>query len=267
MIEKLKGSLRNRYDYFSFRSKTLRLGWEERKNKTSDDSLPVPSPLLRFRVHGGFELDTYLLVGKNCARNIKDLLGTVGKDFYSFNKVLDFGCGSGRVMRFLRDGPDSCHLYGTDIDRQAISWCRRHLPFATWYTNKALPPTAYPNDTFDFIYAISVFTHIDEEMQFAWLKELKRISKPGGILILTVHGEFAGSGFSDETKAFISKNGFYYSVQPTGMFEFAGMPDFYQVTYHSRAYVEDKWSEHFKILRYVERGVNGHQDAVILQNE
>ena len=55
-------------------------------------------------------------------------------------------------------------------------------------TNKSNPPTDYPDLYFDIIYAISVFTHLNEDMQGRWLKELIRITAPGGHIIITVHG-------------------------------------------------------------------------------
>jgi len=42
---------------------------------------------------------------------------------------------------------------------------------------------------FDFIYAFSVFTHLSESGQVAWLAELSRILRPGGYLLMTTHGE------------------------------------------------------------------------------
>ena len=170
IIETFKRPLRDPYHYLLFRAKALRVGLQEWKKKSnSDGPFPVPPPLLRFRVHGAFDLESYLRIGQTCAQNIKDLLGAVGKDLFSFNKVLDFGCGSGRVLRVFHDRPDSCHLYGTDVDEQAIAWCKKHLTIASWSTNNPLPPTAYTDHTFDFIYAISVFTHIDEEMNLLGL--------------------------------------------------------------------------------------------------
>ena len=44
-------------------------------------------------------------------------------------------------------------------------------------------------DDFDLVYSYSVFTHLPEVMQRPWLDELVRVTRPGGHLLLTFHGE------------------------------------------------------------------------------
>jgi SAM-dependent methyltransferase len=51
------------------------------------------------------------------------------------------------------------------------------------------PPLRYGDRTFDFVYALSVFTHLTEDSARRWLAELVRILKPRGMLLFTVHGE------------------------------------------------------------------------------
>jgi SAM-dependent methyltransferase len=265
MFERLKRPLRTPYYYLRFRAKAVLTRIKDwRNNSEESDTSQFPSPLLRQRVHGALDKESYIQVGKTCAQNIKDLLSLIGRDLASFNNILDFGCGSGRVIRFLYNENDSYHLYGTDIDKEAISWCKKHLTFADWDTNDPLPPTRYANDTFDLIYGISVLTHLDEKMQFIWLNEMKRILKPNGVLILTVHGDGLGFQGTEEEKALLSEKGFVFKVVQTGRFKFDGLPDFYQHSHHSKEYVEREWSRFFKIIHYEERAINSHQDAVIL---
>lgn len=256
--------LKGQYRFFSLRLKSAVLrviDWKNRK----DHDLPVPPPLLRYRVHGRLKMDGYLEVGEKCAADIKKLVGSTGKDLYNFSHILDFGCGNGRVIRFFRDKPESCHLYGTDIDSESINWCRKHLPFAEWGVNNYMPPMVYADNSFDCIYAISVFTHIDEQMQFAWLKELHRIASPGAVLVLTVHGASTFSVLSAEAREQLERTGFHFHVGQTGFFKHDGLPDFYQTTYHTRRYINEQWSKFFELINYVEKGINDHQDVVILR--
>jgi len=100
--------------------------------------------------------------------------------------VLDFGCGCGRVTRWWRDFPGS--LAGSDLDPQAVVWCRRNLPFARFEVNGLEPPLVFEDGSFDLVYALSVFTHLTADLQLAWRDELRRVLRPTGVLLMTTHG-------------------------------------------------------------------------------
>jgi len=91
-------------------------------------------------------------------------------------------------MRYWKD-LQHVRLYGSDYNPILIRWCRRHLPFAQFETNQFSPPLRFQPDQFDFVYARSVFTHLAEDLQSAWMDELRRVLKPGGHLLLTVSGD------------------------------------------------------------------------------
>ena len=115
------------------------------------------------------------------------MLAKNGVEMRDFEALLDFGCGCGRVIRQWRSlaGTD---LHGTDYNPYLIEWCRRHLPFASFTTNDLSPSLSYEDETFDFVYAISIFTHLDEPLQVPWMSELRRVTKPGGFLLVTLNG-------------------------------------------------------------------------------
>jgi ubiquinone/menaquinone biosynthesis C-methylase UbiE len=236
--------------------------WKDRQNPAY---IPLPPAKLRYRVHGRLDVESYFNVGKILAQNIRDLCAIVNRDIYSFQNVFDFGCGSGRVMHYFQDAPSSCRLYGTDIDLELVSWCEKHLPRIRWSTNGYQPPMPFTDDTFDLIYAISVFTHLDEEFQKAWLRELHRIAKPGATIILTVHGEYCIKSLSSSLQNRIRSHGFLFTTGATGNLKLDKLPDFYQTAYHTQEYIYREWSNYFKVVRYIERGINNHQDAVLLR--
>jgi SAM-dependent methyltransferase len=159
-------------------------------------------------------------------------------------------------------GQARCRFHGTDIDPEAIAWCRAHLPdLAQWDVNGHAPPLRCESGTFDLIYAVSVFTHLDEARQFTWREELRRVTKPGGLLILTVHG----AAYYD--KVAMPERGILHKVRKTGMLRPGGLPDCYQTTYHTQRHVESEWARFFTIRGYRERGMNNHQDAVLLSRD
>jgi SAM-dependent methyltransferase len=228
--------------------------------KAEFDRLPPAS--LRYRVHGSHTVDGFLKVGKRCSEDIEAALEKVGKGFDSFQNVLDFGCGCGRTLIWFADQAHSSRLHGTDVDAEAISWCRDNLDFAEFGVNDPLPPLNYPSETFDFIYAISVFTHLDEDYQFRWLDELKRVTRPGGIVLLTVHGPHSWKNLPREDVTDIEERGFKFIASNTmkGIF-----PEWYQNAYHTKEYVLDRYSGYFHVLEYVPRGMSHRQDVVVLQ--
>ena len=115
-------------------------------------------------------------------------LGECGIEISEFTSILDFGCGCGRVTRFFR-GLDRATIHGSDYNPRLVSWCKENLTFAEFDTNDLAPPLRYKSDSFDFIFMVSVFTHLDEELQKAWMNELKRVLAPGGYIYFTTHGE------------------------------------------------------------------------------
>ena len=235
--------------------------WDQRHiKKTGFDRLPPAS--LRYRVHGSPGVAGFLRVGKRCSQDIEAGLMKIGRDPGSFQHVLDFGCGCGRTLIWFANRSHASRFYGTDIDAEAISWCRSNLDFARCRVNKPLPPLEDPPETFDLIFAITVFTQLNEEYQFRWLGELKRVAKPKGILLLTVHGEHCWQDLDCEVAARVERDGFLFKTSNTmqGIF-----PQWYQTAYHTRDYIFNRYAEYFTILDYIPRGLNNHQDIVTLQ--
>jgi SAM-dependent methyltransferase len=65
-----------------------------------------------------------------------------------------------------------------------------HLNFAEVAVNEIAPPLPYPALSFDFVYGLSVFTHLSEELQHAWMRECQRVLKPEGYLLVSTMGEY-----------------------------------------------------------------------------
>jgi SAM-dependent methyltransferase len=108
-------------------------------------------------------------------------------------RVLDFGCGAGRTLRhFIREAEEA-EFWGCDIDAASIEWLNANLnPPLHGFVNDEQPPLPQPDDSYDLIYAFSVFTHITEEWS-AWLLELHRLLTSDGLLIAS----FLGEGMSE----------------------------------------------------------------------
>jgi SAM-dependent methyltransferase len=117
---------------------------------------------------------------------------------FTDRRVLDFGCGAGRVLRhFLPDGTRG-EFWGCDIDERSIRWVQDHLcPPLHAYRCGDVPPLPHPAGYFDLVLALSVLTHITDSWS-AWLVELHRILADDGLLLATFMGEGVIQGLIGE---------------------------------------------------------------------
>ena len=221
---------------------------------------PPPPRELQVRVVGVY-VGGFLQSGHKAVADIESVLARHALTLSMFDKILDFGCGCGRVLRYLRPQSDAGEQpYGTDIDAEAIAWCQIHYDrYARFVVNSPAPPLDFPDDCFDFVYSISIFTHLPEEMQFAWLVELRRVVKPGGYLLFSFRGENHLAAIPSGEKSRMERDGFVYAK--TGATP--GLPEFYQTAWHTPGYVRRRWGEFFEVIDIVPVAIDGQQDAVL----
>jgi SAM-dependent methyltransferase len=118
------------------------------------------------------------------------ILERFGFNLRNCGSILDFGCGSARLLRLYRY-IDGLRLVGCDANPECIDWCNRSVPGCEFYVNQLAPPLPFASGKdFDLIVSMSVFTHIPLEQQKIWLEEMKRVLRPGGFLVCTVVGVY-----------------------------------------------------------------------------
>jgi SAM-dependent methyltransferase len=216
---------------------------------------PLPPRRLMVRVAGTADADWFLRSGRAAYDAIA---AHVPPD--EVEAVLDFGCGCGRVLRYWQGHPGL--VAGSDRDARAIDWCRRHLTFARCERNGLTPPLAFADASFDLVYALSVFTHLTEDLQTAWRDELARVLRPGGRLLLTTHGRSYVSRLEDEERARF-KGGEL-------VVRWAELPGSNLCSaYHPERYLRETLAEGFAFLELEEEGARGNptQDVVLLRKE
>jgi SAM-dependent methyltransferase len=119
---------------------------------------------------------------------VKLIKGALGFSYLALvERVLDFGCGHGRVLRHLRPAFPGATVWGADIDRDAVAFCTDHLgahpAFSTDdFARLDLPPKL------DLIWVGSVFTHISLDRAQALFDQLTASLGHGGVLVGTFHG-------------------------------------------------------------------------------
>lgn len=199
-------------------------------------------------------------------------LAALGHSFDDFERLLDFGCGCGRFLRHLRPISNRVEIHGTDIDPELIEWVNANLPYASTTVGQMTPPLPYPDEHFDLVINHSVFTHLDEHHQDLWLGELRRITRPGALLMLT----FEGTSSWNRTVAMSEAAGddierWRAELETRGILSihddiFIGSthPDSYHSTVHAPWYVFEHWGGYLDVVAYFPEG-SLTQDLVVLR--
>jgi SAM-dependent methyltransferase len=173
---------------FAFRLKE-RLVARERA-PSANDGLPVPPRHLITLVAGRPDEVAFSEGGRTHARQILELAKRWGALARSESRVLDFGCGCGRIARWIAAdvvGGDG-EFIGMDVNPRLVAWCAANLP-GRYITNEPKPPLALPAGSLDLVYAYSVLTHLRRDTALAWLSEVRRVLQRDGRAILTFHDE------------------------------------------------------------------------------
>lgn len=102
------------------------------------------------------------------------------------SRVLDFGCGWGRLARYLARDVEPGRLYGCDPVEQILEECRRSGVPAVLARSEFVPDRLPFDVEFDLAFSFSVFTHISEPAHEQCLRALHAGMRPGGLLVLTV---------------------------------------------------------------------------------
>jgi predicted SAM-dependent methyltransferase len=156
------------------------------------------------------------------------------------------------------------------ICKDTNNWCHFDL-------NNIYPPTLYKSSTFDLIYAYSVFSHLSEKCQKAWLEEFHRILRPEGVLIVTTRQKKSIPALynqlyepSDQLelpvvidkalKDYAEGKFVYFGIEGAFGFE----EDFFGEAFIPEAYVRKEWSNLFKISNFIKTS-NIDQNIIVAQ--
>jgi SAM-dependent methyltransferase len=236
----------------------------------------IPPADMRTRVDGTDNEEWFHVSGRLSCEAFAAALRLAGRELSEFHWVLDFGCGVGRVLRWLRATMPHSQFTCADTDAEAIAWLGEHYTGIQLIslTKDGLPPIAVPDARFDLVLAYSVFTHLDVNYQDAWLAELRRVVMPDGMLLLTI----SGPRMLDHT---LNKSGHgnvgdlagrLPQFHADGVLHWRGegwdrhFPDYYHTTFHSHGYVRDHWSRWFEVLGIcADTSAEMPQDVVVLR--
>jgi ubiquinone/menaquinone biosynthesis C-methylase UbiE len=111
-------------------------------------------------------------------------------------RLLDVACGTGRTLRMLATAQPSLQLTGVDLSPAYIEVARRQLadlPALTLVADnaEALP---WPDASFDIATSVFLFHELPRNARRNVIRELFRVVRPGGLVVLEDSAQLADSG-------------------------------------------------------------------------
>ncbi|MGQ0696743.1 MAG: methyltransferase domain-containing protein [Panacagrimonas sp.] len=233
----------------------------DREYLQSHPDLRIPPAELRYNVVGPCSIPQFLRTGGAIVTDIEAALNSVGRSLAAPGRLLDFGCGCGRLLLALRKQKYPLKVTACDVDAKAIEWCRTGVDDVQCLTTSEFPPLPFPDESFDVIWCGSVFTHLGQTHQDPWLVELNRVLSANGVLLASVHGERAWAprlpawtiGKLQRRGMLAAKTGADRGVHPA----------WYQVAWHTETYVREHWGAYVEVRQYLPQQLGKFQDIVV----
>lgn len=231
----------------------------------ADRDFPLPPAELRAGYSPSNDA-AYLESGRRDVQAIRGLIAARTPGSPPPSRVLDWGCSTGRMIRHWDDVANTGgEVWGCDICATSVRWASEHLSRRLRFFNSTTRPHLPLEDgCLDLVYGNSVFTHI-RELWDAWLLELRRVVRPGGLVHTTILDETSWDSVSRTPANLIRAQCFdldFSSPLTDDMVSHGSGSDI--VTFWHTRGVRDRWSAFFDLLA-IEPNAVGHQSAVLLR--
>lgn len=92
--------------------------------------------------------------------------------------ILEIGCGIGRLTEAIATAAPACQVHGIDVSEEMLKLCPRSSVKYKLCDGRKIP---YPDQSFDSVYSMLVFQHIDDAAMIGYIKESYRVLKDIGV--------------------------------------------------------------------------------------
>lgn len=214
--------------------------------------------------------ENFIRLGTNIATNIHNSLRAHLGNLEG-RTILDFGCGVGRLAMPLFHW----HKYPThavDVSPWCVNVVKQRLTDVNVQKISNLPNAPFADNTFDAVYAVSVWTHLPFERQWPWLREINRILKPGGIALITTSGyralkyrreERKQQGWTGVSDDDLRLEGMIYKDCDPKHHD--GVEDKYGYVAHDPDWVKENWGRLFEYVEFKPAAIYGMQDINVMR--
>lgn len=244
------------------------------------DTYRLPATIDREGYHGERHYDWWLSGLKDFLLILRRLEAH-GASLAAGDSIFELGCASGRVLRHFAIQRPELDCWGTDIKLRHIEWMRLFLPpRLKIFHNTILPHLPMEDNSLSLVAAFSVFTHIDD-LELAWLAEVRRILRPGAFFYVTIHSERTWELMKPGVPiydALMHMRAHIPDYRVSESFLSGPMPREKTVLYwdnaqnyncnvfHHTDYIKREWGRFFDVVEIIPCG-SGYQDVVLLRKK
>ena len=104
--------------------------------------------------------------------------------------LLDFGCGTGTSISYLRACLGNAHLIGADVSQKGLDLAEQRFGAQARFLHIGGTALDLPSDSVGMGFSACVFHHIPPAQHGLWIAELRRVIRPGGVLLIFEHNPF-----------------------------------------------------------------------------
>jgi SAM-dependent methyltransferase len=194
-------------DFIRYLIDRIRFRKDNRQIELAHPNINFPPSYLAYDAYSSTSHAWYLKSGAGAAKAIWGLLVPLMevRDDGKLHTVVEWGCGPARIIRHLPGvSNEKIICIGTDYNRATVEWCKTNVPGIQFEANHLTPPLPLPDACVDALYCVSVFTHLSETMHYAWMKEIFRVMRPGGVVVMALNGDRFQSTLNDQELALYS---------------------------------------------------------------
>lgn len=139
------------------------------------------------RGQGRWSREEFFASGRHEIERVLDCVNSLGLAIDRHAPALDFGCGVGRLTRALAAYFQECH--GVDISPTMVRLAQefnQDKPQCKFLVNERRDLNCIEREYFGFVYSSIVLQHIPARHSRRYLREMVRVTKPGGVLVFQV---------------------------------------------------------------------------------
>ena len=150
---------------------------------------------------------------------IKDALEKMNPPLKSNESIFEVGCGYGACLKLISDNYMGIKIAGSDYSKNAIDSIQQTFPKRQFYLHNMIQKHPIPNDSFDHVLSIGALAmYLYKPEVIIAIKELVRLTKPGGSIVITHFIEKDGllekkSIIEKVEKEFILRHQHYWNIE------------------------------------------------------